>query len=104
MEIEMNVKTSLPAIGGRTLIRTAAATSLLAATILAGATSLAVAGPKTHDTELDLIRGAKRLMIQTDAAPVNYTSTSYVQVTAGTIDVPAAQTGILVAKFTAESN
>jgi hypothetical protein len=71
--------------------------------ILVAGVSLAVAAPRTHDTELDLIQGAKRLMIQTDDDVEAFTNTSFVQVTAGTIAVPAAQTGILVARFTAES-
>jgi hypothetical protein len=67
-------------------------------------TSLAIAAPKNHDTELDLNRGAKRLMIQTDAGGANYTSAGFAQVTAGNISVPATQTGVLVATFTAESH
>jgi len=42
-------------------------------------------------------------MIQTDSSAVNYTSTSYVQVTGGSITIPPNQHGILVGTFTAES-
>ena len=48
--------------------------------------------------------GARQLLIQSNAVATNYTSTALTTVTTtGTITVPAAQTGILVATFNAES-
>jgi hypothetical protein len=79
------------------------AKSILIGSALLAATSWAVAAPKTHDTELDLLRGDKRLMVQTDATAVEYTSAAFTQVTAGTISVNTNHTGILLATFTAES-
>src|SRR5688500_14080269 len=61
--------------------------------------------PQTHDTQLNLNNGARRLVIQTDAAAVNYSNSgSWVQVTAGVITIPSGQRGIIVGTFTAESN
>jgi hypothetical protein len=57
-----------------------------------------------HDTELILNKGAKRLLIQTNADANSFT-TSGSQVTgSGLLTIPATQHGILVATFTAESN
>ena len=61
--------------------------------------------PQTHDTQLNLNLGAKRLVIQTDAGAAIYSNAAaWGQVTAGGITIPAAQTGIIVATFTAESS
>jgi len=61
--------------------------------------------PQTHDTQINLNLGAKRLVIQTDAGAAIYSNNAaWGQVTAGGITIPAAQTGIIVATFTAESS
>lgn len=61
-------------------------------------------GPLAHDTQINANKGGKRLVIQTKAGAVNFASAGFVQVTATGITIPAAQSGILVATFTAESD
>jgi hypothetical protein len=58
---------------------------------------------ESHQTQITATGGALRVMIQTSSAATNYTSPSFVQVTAGNITIPAGTQGILVGTFTAES-
>jgi len=69
-----------------------------------GVATAVAAGPLNHDTELVAKKGVKQLLFQTNAGANTFT-TSNGQVTgSGTMTIPSAQTGFLVATFTAESN
>jgi hypothetical protein len=88
------------------LLRAVAAASLLVGCFgaaYAAGTSLAVAAPRNHQTQVDSNRGVTRAIIQTSDSPTFFTSTAFQQLTGGSISVPATHKGILVATFTAES-
>lgn len=77
---------------------------MLAALAAPFAVAAADAGLRNHDTELKATSGAKQLLFQENAG-ANVFTTSNQQVTgSGSITVPAAQTGFIVATFTSESN
>jgi len=57
-----------------------------------------------HDTEVLANKGAKRLLIQTNADANSFASSNLQVTGSGTITIPGPQVGILVATFTAESN
>jgi hypothetical protein len=66
--------------------------------------STAEAGGRNHDTELQATKGDKRLLFQTNADADTFTASNLQVTGSGSIVVPAAQTGFLVATFTSESN
>jgi hypothetical protein len=62
------------------------------------------AATRTHDTELVANKGDKKLLIETDAGAVTYTSSGGQVTGSGIMSINSTWTGFLVATFTAESN
>ena len=83
--------------------------SAVAACLLLGGMSRLVAGqdlaesPDNHDNEFKASLGCRSVLVQTKVGALTTTSTSFVNLTAGTITIPNGQTGYLVATFSGES-
>ena len=83
--------------------------SAVAACLLLGGMSRVVAGqdlsesPDNHDKEFKASLGCRSVLVQTKVADLTTNSESYALLTAGTITIPAGQTGYLLATFSAES-
>jgi hypothetical protein len=77
---------------------------LLGGAVVLIATVAADADSRNHDTEFKATRGAKQLLIQTNADANTFTTNNQQVTGSGLITVPAAQTGFIVATFTSESN
>jgi hypothetical protein len=59
--------------------------------------------PDNHDMQFGANMGARRVLVQTKTGALTTTSETYTQLTAGSITIPAGQTGYLVATFSGES-
>jgi hypothetical protein len=64
----------------------------------------AVAGERFHDNELTATKGDKRLLIQDNAGANSFAVDNQNVTASSSLTVPATNTGIIVATFTAESN
>jgi hypothetical protein len=59
--------------------------------------------PLSHQRQIGASMGARKVVVQTSTAATNYTSSSFVQVTAAVVAVPPGENGFFVATFNAES-
>jgi hypothetical protein len=59
--------------------------------------------PLSHQTQIGATMSARKVVVQTSTAATNYTSSSFVQVTAALVNVPPGENGYFLATFNAES-
>jgi hypothetical protein len=80
-------------------------TAVAAGLLLAGRPSVAPAqdAPENHDLQFSANKGSPRMIVQTKAGVLTYQGTDWVQLTAGSITIPAGQAGYLLTTFSGES-
>jgi hypothetical protein len=79
---------------------------LVSGLLLAGLVSVAAAQDATESHDLQFIanNGSPRMIAQTKAGVISTSSNVFVQLTAGSITIPAGQSGFLLSTFSGESN
>jgi len=86
----------------RKVLVVAAAMSLFGAGAVVG--NAALMAPQFHDLTSRATHGAKAVMVQTKKDALTFTSTSYTNLTADTITVPATGRYLVVVRFSGESS
>jgi hypothetical protein len=87
----------------RKVLVVAAVMSLLGGGIIAGQAA-STASPKFHDTTITATHGAKTLLVQSKRDALTFTNTTFSNLTAASITVPATGNFRIVARLFAESN